>query len=59
MTLASARRIDVYCADVDLHVIDPNGDEVSYSRNLLYQGGAITRDATGVYGPEDFALRNA
>ncbi|MEO8080812.1 MAG: VIT domain-containing protein [Caldimonas sp.] len=45
--------------DVDLHVIDPNGDEVYYGRALSYQGGAITRDATGGYGPEEFALRLA
>jgi len=45
--------------DVDLHVIDANGEEVFYGRNLSYQGGAITRDATGGYGPEEFALRVA
>ena len=50
---------DADATDVDLHVIDPNGDEVYYGRNLSYQGGAITRDATGGYGPEEFALKNA
>jgi len=50
---------DADATDVDLHVIDPNGDEVFYGRNLSYQGGAITRDATGGYGPEEFALRDA
>ncbi|MGZ8259446.1 MAG: DUF2135 domain-containing protein, partial [Caldimonas sp.] len=45
--------------DVDLHVIDPNGEEVYFGRNLSYQGGAITRDATGGYGPEEFALKIA
>ena len=45
--------------DVDLHVIDPNGEEVYYGRNLSYQGGTITRDATGGYGPEEFALKVA
>ena len=50
---------DADATDVDLHVIDPNGEEVYYARNLSYQGGAITRDATGGYGPEEFALRNA
>ena len=50
---------DADATDVDLHVIDPNGEEVFYGRNLSYQGGAITRDATGGYGPEEFALRIA
>ena len=45
--------------DVDLHVIDANGEEVYYGHNLSYQGGAITHDATGGYGPEEFALRIA
>jgi hypothetical protein len=45
--------------DVDLHVFDPNGEEVYYGRNLSRQGGAITHDATGGYGPEEFALKVA
>ena len=45
--------------DVDLHVFDPNGEEVYYGHNLSRQGGAITHDATGGYGPEEFALRIA
>ncbi|HSC64806.1 MAG TPA: VIT domain-containing protein [Caldimonas sp.] len=45
--------------DVDLHVVDANGEEVYYGHNLSYQGGTITRDATGGYGPEEFALRIA
>ena len=40
-------------------MIDANGEEVYYGHNLSYQGGAITRDATGGYGPEEFALRVA
>ena len=45
--------------DVDLHVFDPNGEEVYYGHNLSHQGGAITHDATGGYGPEEFALKIA
>ena len=45
--------------DVDLHVIDPNGEEVFYGHRASRQGGAITHDATGGYGPEEFALKAA
>ena len=50
---------DADATDVDLHVIDPNGEEVFYGHNLSYQGGTISRDATGGYGPEEFSLRHA
>ena len=50
---------DADATDVDLHVIDPNGEEVYYGRNLSYQGGTISRDATGGYGPEEFSLKVA
>ncbi len=50
---------DADATDVDLHVVDPNGEEVYYGRNLSYQGGTITRDATGGYGPEEYALKVA
>jgi hypothetical protein len=50
---------DADATDVDLHVIDPNGEEVFYGHDLSYQGGTISRDATGGYGPEEFSLRVA
>ncbi len=50
---------DADATDVDLHVFDPNGEEVFYGHNLSYQGGMISHDATGGYGPEEFSLRHA
>jgi hypothetical protein len=46
-------------ADIDLWVIDPNGEQVYYAFPLSYQGGRISRDFTGGYGPEEFSLREA
>lgn len=45
--------------DVDLWVTDPNGERASYANTLTYQGGAMSRDATGGYGPEEFSLKKA
>src|SRR5690606_2935357 len=40
--------------DIDLWVIDPNGEAAYYANPLTYQGGAMSRDFTGGYGPEVF-----
>lgn len=45
--------------DIDLWVIDPDGERAYYGRPLTYQGGRMSRDFTGGYGPEEFALRRA
>lgn len=45
--------------DIDLWVTDPNGERVHYGHPRSYQGGRLSRDATGGYGPEEFALRVA
>ncbi|NML44609.1 DUF2135 domain-containing protein [Ramlibacter sp. G-1-2-2] len=45
--------------DIDLHVIDPNGEEAFFGHPLTYQGGRMSRDFTGGYGPEEFSLRQA
>lgn len=45
--------------DMDLWVTDPNGEKAYYSNTLTYQGGRMSRDFTGGYGPEEFALRDA
>jgi tetratricopeptide (TPR) repeat protein len=45
--------------DIDLWVTDPNGERAFYGHRLTYQGGAMSRDFTGGYGPEEFSLRSA
>jgi tetratricopeptide (TPR) repeat protein len=45
--------------DIDLWVTDPNGEKAFYANRLTYQGGAMSRDFTGGYGPEEFSLKAA
>lgn len=45
--------------DMDLWITDPNEERVYYGHRLGYQGGRISRDMTGGYGPEEFTLRSA
>lgn len=45
--------------DIDLHVTDPDGELCFYGHNRTRQGGMMSRDFTGGYGPEEFALRRA
>ncbi|MBI3067568.1 MAG: DUF2135 domain-containing protein [Betaproteobacteria bacterium] len=45
--------------DIDLWVTDPNGEKAYYGHRLTYQGGRMSPDFTGGYGPEEFSLRNA
>jgi tetratricopeptide (TPR) repeat protein len=45
--------------DIDLWVTDPNGEKAYFANRLSYQGGAVSRDFTGGYGPEEFSLRKA
>jgi len=45
--------------DVDLWVTDPNGEAAYYGNALTFQGGRMSHDATGGYGPEEFSLKRA
>ncbi|MGM9485268.1 VIT domain-containing protein [Roseateles sp. NT4] len=45
--------------DIDLWVTDPDGEKAYYGNRLTRQGGAMSRDFTGGYGPEEFSLRRA
>ena len=45
--------------DIDLWVTDPNGDKAFYGHQLTYQGGRMSLDFTGGYGPEEFSLKRA
>lgn len=46
-------------SDMDLWLTDPNGERAYYGNRLTYQGGQMSQDFTGGYGPEQFSLRNA
>lgn len=46
-------------SDMDLYVTDPNGEKCFYGHRFTYQGGRMSRDFTGGYGPEEFSLRDA
>jgi Ca-activated chloride channel homolog len=46
-------------SDMDLWVTDPNGEKCFYSHRFTYQGGRMSRDFTGGYGPKEFSLREA
>jgi hypothetical protein len=50
---------DADATDIDLWVTDPNGEKAFYSNPLTYQGGRMSRDFTGGYGPEEFSLKRA
>lgn len=46
-------------SDMDLWVTDPNGEKCYYGNRFTYQGGRMSRDFVGGYGPEEFSLRIA
>ncbi|MBS1197057.1 MAG: yfaP [Proteobacteria bacterium] len=46
-------------SDMDLWVTDPNGEKSFYGNRLSYQGGRMSPDFTGGYGPEEYSLKNA
>jgi Ca-activated chloride channel homolog len=46
-------------SDMDLWVTDPNGERCYYGNRNTYQGGLLSNDFTGGYGPEEFVLKNA
>ncbi|MFW1858838.1 VIT domain-containing protein [Acinetobacter defluvii] len=45
-------------SDMDLWVIDPNNEKTFYSNRNSVQGGKISNDFTGGYGPEAFWLKH-
>ena len=45
--------------DIDLHIIEPSGEECYYSHNKTQSGGFITRDVTQGFGPEMYVNKKA
>ncbi len=40
--------------DIDIHVLEPNGEEAYYSNRRTAEGGFVSEDVTTGYGPEEY-----
>jgi hypothetical protein len=45
--------------DMDLHVVEPTGEEAYYGHNRTSAGGMVSRDFTRGYGPEEYMIKVA
>ncbi len=50
---------DADATDIDLHVVEPGGEEAFFSHNRTTRGGLVSRDVTDGYGPEEYLIRVA
>jgi Ca-activated chloride channel homolog len=50
---------DADATDIDLHVLEPGGEEAFYANNRTGQGGLVSNDITDGYGPEEYLMRIA
>ena len=50
---------DTDMSDMDLHTVDPTGEECFYQHRLTTNGGRNSFDITQGYGPEEFMVRAA
>lgn len=45
--------------DIDLHIVEPGGEECFYKNKLTKSGGRLSEDFTEGYGPEEYQVKNA
>ena len=45
--------------DLDLHIIEPTGEECYYGHKVTESGASFSKDFTQGYGPEQYLIRNA
>lgn len=50
---------DADATDMDLHVMEPGGEEAFYKHNRTARGGLVSNDITDGYGPEEYLIRTA
>ena len=50
---------DADATDIDLHVLEPGGEEAYYGNNRTGQRGLVSQDITDGYGPEEYLIRVA
>ena len=44
--------------DIDLHVLEPNGEEAYYAHRRTQSGGFVSEDVTSGYGPEEYLKKD-
>ena len=44
--------------DIDLHVLEPNGEEAYYGNRRTAEGGFVSQDVTTGYGPEEYLKKD-
>lgn len=44
--------------DIDLHVLEPNGEEAYYGHRRTAEGGFVSEDVTTGYGPEEYLAKD-
>ena len=44
--------------DIDLHVLEPNGEEAFYGNRRTAEGGFVSEDVTTGYGPEEYLKKD-
>ena len=50
---------DVDNTDIDLHVLEPDGEEAYYGHNRTSSGGLVSHDVTTGYGPEEYLKKDS
>jgi Ca-activated chloride channel family protein len=50
---------DTDATDVDLHVLEPSGEEAAFDHNRTTIGGIVSKDFTQGYGPEEYLVHRA
>jgi Ca-activated chloride channel homolog len=50
---------DADATDIDLHVVEPSGEEAYYARQRTRSGGLVSSDMTQGYGPEEYLIHQA
>ncbi|MBQ9694584.1 MAG: DUF2135 domain-containing protein, partial [Kiritimatiellae bacterium] len=59
LDLRIVMRWDADQTDIDLHVLEPDGEEAYYGHRRTSTGGFVSEDVTTGYGPEEYLRKEA
>jgi hypothetical protein len=55
--IVAVMKWDTNHTDIDLHVVEPGDQRVSYNSRTSFRGGMLDHDNTAGYGPETYTLK--